>query len=103
MDDKTDILSSSQVPYPTYTPYPGWIQQNPSDWIEASIDAVKICFERLNLNMIDKDISVIKPSSNSREIGDPEFRNHGPILINKGKYPTFLTGLKRSFDRKHAE
>ncbi len=35
------ILAKTTVEYPLYTPKPGWSEQNPADWWQATIDSVR--------------------------------------------------------------
>ncbi len=41
--DDGHVLSSAFVDYPLYHPHPGWAEQNPADWWEATIAAIRIC------------------------------------------------------------
>jgi Sugar (pentulose and hexulose) kinases len=40
MNEHAEILQVASVPYPSYSPNSGWYQQNPEDWIQASIQAI---------------------------------------------------------------
>jgi xylulokinase len=40
MDEEANILNVTSVPYPSYNPNPGWVQQNPENWVEAAAQAV---------------------------------------------------------------
>ncbi len=35
------ILSSATVEYPLYSPHPGWSEQNPEDWWQATIKSIR--------------------------------------------------------------
>ena len=40
-DETGKVLASNTREYPLYTPKPGWAEQDPEDWFEASMEAVK--------------------------------------------------------------
>jgi xylulokinase len=70
------ILGRSFAEYPLYTPYPGWSEQNPEDWWEATIKVLrelvsmssgKIAALGLTGQMhgavfLDKELKVIRPA-----------------------------------------
>lgn len=35
------VVSSASVEYPLYNPYPGWSEQNPEDWWQATVSAIR--------------------------------------------------------------
>ena len=35
------ILAKSTVEYPLYTPHPGWSEQEPEDWWQATVQRVQ--------------------------------------------------------------
>ena len=37
------VLSSAFVDYPLYHPHPGWAEQNPADWWQATLTAIRVC------------------------------------------------------------
>jgi xylulokinase len=37
------ILADAFVDYPLYHPHPGWAEQNPADWWQATITAIRTC------------------------------------------------------------
>jgi xylulokinase len=37
------VLSDAFVDYPLYHPQPGWAEQNPSDWWQATVEAIRAC------------------------------------------------------------
>src|SRR5947199_2441767 len=37
------LLSTAFVDYPLYHPHPGWAEQNPADWWQATLTAVRTC------------------------------------------------------------
>src|SRR5205823_4312723 len=41
--DDGHVLSSAFFDYPLMHPRPGWAEQNPSDWWQASISAIRTC------------------------------------------------------------
>ncbi|HEY9644406.1 MAG TPA: xylulokinase [Coleofasciculaceae cyanobacterium] len=42
------VLAQTTVSYPLLTPQPGWAEQNPSDWIAASLNALTHVAQRLD-------------------------------------------------------
>ncbi|MBM3709264.1 MAG: xylulokinase [Actinobacteria bacterium] len=40
VDSNGNVIDSAIKEYPLYTPYPGWSEQNPSDWWEAVIETI---------------------------------------------------------------
>lgn len=40
MDQTGRLLASAERSYPTQSPYPGWAEQNPNDWLEAMRQAL---------------------------------------------------------------
>jgi xylulokinase len=40
VDLQGQIIAQATKSYPLLTPQPGWTEQNPSDWVEASLDAL---------------------------------------------------------------
>ncbi len=43
--DDGQVISSALFEYPLYHPQPGWAEQNPRDWWEATIAAIRACLE----------------------------------------------------------
>lgn len=41
--DDGQVISSAFFEYPLYHPQPGWAEQNPQDWWEATIAAIRAC------------------------------------------------------------
>ncbi|WP_339686740.1 xylulokinase [Gimesia maris] len=41
MQEDGTILSSATVEYPLYSPHPGWSEQNPEDWWQATIKSIR--------------------------------------------------------------
>src|SRR5258707_11053097 len=37
------VLSSAFVDYPLFHPHPGWAEQNPEDWWQATLVAIRAC------------------------------------------------------------
>lgn len=40
------VVSDAFVDYPLFHPHPGWAEQNPSDWWQATITAIRVCLEK---------------------------------------------------------
>lgn len=58
MDEQAEILHVTAVPYPSYNPNPGWVQQDPEEWVTAAVHAV-----RESIAVIDpKEIAIISLS-----------------------------------------
>lgn len=47
VDLQGQIIAQTTRSYPLLTPQPGWTEQNPSDWIEASLDALSNVTQQL--------------------------------------------------------
>ena len=47
VDLQGQIIAQATSSYPLLTPQPGWTEQNPSDWVEASLDAVSNVTQQL--------------------------------------------------------
>ena len=41
--DDGHVISDAFVDYPLYHPHPGWAEQNPADWWEATVSAIRTC------------------------------------------------------------
>lgn len=39
LDSRRGVLATERVPYPSHTPHPGWIEQDPADWWRAALKA----------------------------------------------------------------
>jgi xylulokinase len=48
VDLQGQIIAQTTRSYPLLTPQPGWTQQNPSDWVEASVDALSDVAQQLD-------------------------------------------------------
>jgi xylulokinase len=48
VDLQGQILAQTTRSYPLLTPQPGWTEQNPSDWVEASLDALSNVTQQLD-------------------------------------------------------
>ncbi|HEY9666772.1 MAG TPA: xylulokinase [Coleofasciculaceae cyanobacterium] len=47
VDLQGQIIAQTTRSYPLLTPQPGWTEQNPSDWVEASLDALSHVAQQL--------------------------------------------------------
>ncbi|GEO25205.1 xylulokinase [Alicyclobacillus acidoterrestris] len=47
MDVKGKVLAVSSTAYPTYTPKPGWVEQNPLDWWDACVRSAQSCLQNV--------------------------------------------------------
>src|SRR6266446_8781385 len=41
--DNGAVLTDAFVDYPLYHPHPGWAEQNPADWWQATLTAIRTC------------------------------------------------------------
>lgn len=48
VDLRGQIIAQTTRSYPLLTPQPGWTEQNPSDWVEASLDALSDVTQQLD-------------------------------------------------------
>ncbi len=39
------VLADAFVDYPLFHPHPGWAEQNPADWWQATLNAIRTCLE----------------------------------------------------------
>ncbi|MCL4418406.1 MAG: FGGY family carbohydrate kinase [Actinobacteria bacterium] len=79
VDNKGKVITSSTIEYPLYTPRPGWAEQNPEDWWNAtvmtitdvlkkslippaSIKGIGLSGQMHGLVALDKNNSVIRPA-----------------------------------------
>ena len=79
MDQDGEISAENSVEYPLYTPNPGWAEQKPEDWWQASQKAVKELIKENKINnsnikavsfsgqmhssvFLDKNMDVIRPA-----------------------------------------
>jgi xylulokinase len=53
IDENGNIISSAIKEYPLYTPKPGWAEQNPADWYEATISTIKEALQKKNIKGSD--------------------------------------------------
>ena len=53
IDEKGAILASATVEYPIYHPKPGWSEQDPADWWEATIRTVRQLTRKAKLKAAD--------------------------------------------------
>ncbi len=50
VDEKGEVIESAVEEYPLYTPHPGWSEQDPEDWWNASIASVKQVLKASQIN-----------------------------------------------------
>ncbi len=65
------ILASATIEYPLYSPHPGWSEQNPADWWNASIDSVKAVIHKAKIDPVE-----VKGIGLSGQM-------HGSVFLNK--------------------
>ncbi len=72
--DDGHVLSSAFVDYPLYHPHPGWAEQNPADWWQATIDAIRVCLaESLQYGVQPADVKGVGLSG----------QMHGVVLLDE--------------------
>lgn len=79
IDEEGNIAGSAIKEYPLYTPKPGWAEQNPQDWYDATLSTIKEVLESNKISgsdvkaiglsgqmhgsvFLDKDNKVIRPA-----------------------------------------
>jgi xylulokinase len=67
-------LSSAFVEYPLYHPYPGWAEQQPEDWWQATLTAIRQCLQ-------DGAIEGVQPAD-VRGVG-LSGQMHGVVLLDE--------------------
>src|SRR6202166_1430831 len=53
--DDGHVLASAFVDYPLYHPQPGWAEQHPADWWQATITAIRDCLQQGEASGIHSD------------------------------------------------
>lgn len=48
LDSTGSAIAQATYSYPLLTPHPGWTEQNPSDWVEASLKALRDVAQKVN-------------------------------------------------------
>ncbi len=71
IDENGEILASSSKEYPLITPKPGWAEQNPKDWYDASIYTIKDVIDTAKVD--SGDIKAIGLSG----------QMHGSVFLDK--------------------
>ncbi len=76
-----EIISSATEEYPTYHPRPGWVEQDPEDWWRATVNVVRECIAKSDIN--PRSIAGIGVSSQRETLAliDREGRSLGRIPI----------------------
>ena len=64
---KDEIIKTVTFDYPVYYPEKGWSEQNPQDWYNASIRAVRVLIKDIN----PKDVEAVSFSG----------QMHGPVML----------------------
>ena len=102
IDDQGRLRASAERSYPTKSPHPGWVEQDPDDWIEAlreTLDELRhgepgliACLEAIGLCsaahipvLLDKEDRVLRPAilwSDQRSEAEVAFlkEQHGELL-----------------------
>lgn len=72
--DDGQVLASAFFEYPLLHPHPGWAEQNPADWWQATVSAIRAC-------MVDARLRGIE-SHNVRGVG-LSGQMHGVVLLDE--------------------
>ena len=49
VDDQGRVIAAKTIEYPMETPKPGWTQQNPQDWLAASVESIRAVLAKANV------------------------------------------------------
>lgn len=90
MQEDGTILSSATVEYPLYSPRPGWSEQNPEDWWQATIKSVRKVLKAGKIKPVD-----VKGIGLSGQM-------HGSVFLNK-KHEVIRPALLWNDQRTAAE
>ncbi|QDT93378.1 xylulokinase [Gimesia algae] len=90
MQEDGTILSSATVEYPLYSPHPGWSEQDPEDWWQATIKSVRKVLKTGNIKPAD-----VKGIGLSGQM-------HGSVFLNK-KHEVIRPALLWNDQRTAAE
>ena len=108
MDEKGTIKNIVSREYPLYFPHPGWSEQNPSHWLEQSMEGIKDLTENFDrskvggisfggqmhgLVVLDKEDNVIRPAilwNDGRTEKETEYLNN---IIGKDKLSSYTANI----------
>ncbi|WP_339731397.1 xylulokinase [uncultured Gimesia sp.] len=90
MQEDGTILSSAMVEYPLYSPHPGWSEQDPEDWWQATIKSVRKVLKAGKIKPAD-----VKGIGLSGQM-------HGSVFLNK-KHEVIRPALLWNDQRTAAE
>ena len=90
MQEDGTILSSATVEYPLYSPHPGWSEQDPEDWWQATIKSVRKVLKSGKIKQAD-----VKGIGLSGQM-------HGSVFLNK-KHEVIRPALLWNDQRTAAE
>ena len=71
MQEDGTILASATEEYPLYSPHPGWSEQNPEDWWQATIKSIRKVLKTGKIKAAD-----VKGIGLSGQM-------HGSVFLNK--------------------
>lgn len=102
ISDRGEVCATASCEYPTYYPRPGYAEQNPSDWVEATIKNIKSVLDKSGVNpsdicsvaldaathtavIMDENFNVIRPAiywTDTRSITEVNYlkENYGDII-----------------------
>ena len=90
MQEDGTILASATVEYPLYSPHPGWSEQDPEDWWQATIKSVRKVLKAGKIKPVD-----VKGIGLSGQM-------HGSVFLNK-KHEVIRPALLWNDQRTAAE
>lgn len=90
MQEDGTILASATVEYPLYSPHPGWSEQDPEDWWQATIKSVRKVLKAGKIKSVD-----VKGIGLSGQM-------HGSVFLNK-KHEVIRPALLWNDQRTAAE
>jgi len=65
------LIASAARDYPLYTPKPGWAEQNPQDWWDASVEVIKEVIKKSGI--LPQDIAAVGPTG----------QMHGSVFLDR--------------------
>lgn len=71
IDTKGRFVSDGYTEYPSYHPHIGWVEQNPSDWLPAMVNSLRIASEKGGFDL--KDIIALSVDASA----------HNTVLLDK--------------------
>jgi len=105
LSEKGEIVATNTVEYPTLYPKPGWVEQNPDDWYNATKENIVQVLRKSNISsseieaisldaathtavLMDEEFNVLRPAiywTDIRTVSEVNWLKeaYGPIILNK--------------------